>query len=279
MDYKEIAKLKSVVAFRTLGGEDLNERLGIGFISKAGRTSADEVGYQPPYALIYVIRGVGRFVDSSGNEYPLRPGSIFQRHPNTEYNTYIDPDSDWFECYIDLGPNIYQLLKKVHVIRDEFVFSLVPDHWVEETCYKLMQELNSCAQHELPEQFSKVTAFLVELARRSQHQKDDKVEVMIRKSCEYLRENCMVNLDIKNYCKLNGWGYDSFRKHFRQRVGMAPGKFQIRARLEQASQMLRSTDKSVEEIADELGYSSPFAFSTQLKKHTGLSPKNYRMWL
>ena len=277
MKHREIIQLDSKMVFRSLGGEDSTERIGLGIMNKAGRISGDEESYTPPYALIYVVRGTGRFVEPSGVEHILGPGSIFQRHPNSAYRTSIDPESNWLECFIDLGPETYKLLKLTQVIRDEYVYTVKPDHWIEETCYKLMKQLDSCQQHELSEMFAKVISYLTELMRRCQYpQSDDKIERMIRESCEYLRENSKVKVDIHRYCKSNGWGYDTFRKYFRQRVGMAPGKYQIRARLEQAAQMLSTTKKTVEEIADQLNYSSPFAFSTQFKQHTGLSPKHYR---
>ncbi|HBF14786.1 MAG TPA: hypothetical protein DDW30_03720 [Clostridiales bacterium] len=47
-------------------------------------------------------------------------------------------------------------------------------------------------------------------------------------------------------------------------------------RLTKAKQLLRYSDKSVEEIAEECGYSSPNYFGLIFKKEVGLSPLNFR---
>jgi AraC-like DNA-binding protein len=46
--------------------------------------------------------------------------------------------------------------------------------------------------------------------------------------------------------------------------------------LEQARYLL--LDKSVKEVAAELGYSDPFTFSAQFKGHFGLSPQRFQGW-
>jgi AraC-like DNA-binding protein len=49
-----------------------------------------------------------------------------------------------------------------------------------------------------------------------------------------------------------------------------------RRRLEKASALLTTTDKSVAEIASALGFSDQFSFSHFLKRVTGRSPLEFR---
>ena len=42
------------------------------------------------------------------------------------------------------------------------------------------------------------------------------------------------------------------------------------------TQLLTSTDLPVSEIADSLGFSNPFYFSSFFKKQTGMTPSAYR---
>ena len=48
-------------------------------------------------------------------------------------------------------------------------------------------------------------------------------------------------------------------------------------RLAKAEQLLSATDKSIVEISEELGFSTPSYFIQQFKSKKGVSPKQYRL--
>jgi AraC-like DNA-binding protein len=47
-------------------------------------------------------------------------------------------------------------------------------------------------------------------------------------------------------------------------------------RMSLAADLLRQGDEPILRVATEVGYSSPFTFSTAFKRHYGLSPLTYR---
>ncbi len=69
-------------------------------------------------------------------------------------------------------------------------------------------------------------------------------------------------------------GYDRFRKTFREVVGLSPGEYRIRRRIQEASRLLRS-GTPVGEVAHRLGYADQFAFSKQFKSRTATAPGRY----
>jgi len=69
---------------------------------------------------------------------------------------------------------------------------------------------------------------------------------------------------------------DHFGRIFRKYVGTAPGEFVLRARLDAAMGLLRSSSHSVTRIAELLGYTDVYAFSRQFKQKTGRTPTAYR---
>lgn len=66
-----------------------------------------------------------------------------------------------------------------------------------------------------------------------------------------------------------------FRK-FQQELGMGIGAYITQCRLREAKFLLRYTDKSLGEISSYLCFSSQSHFQNQFKKHTGLTPLQYR---
>lgn len=56
----------------------------------------------------------------------------------------------------------------------------------------------------------------------------------------------------------------------------APMEMVNRLRIQKAQQLLRTTSESLENIAERVGYSSPFSLSRAFKKSTGLSPRAWK---
>ena len=59
-------------------------------------------------------------------------------------------------------------------------------------------------------------------------------------------------------------------------MGYSPLAYQTRLRIERAKDLLRNTSLRVSEIAAQIGYQNPMYFSSTFKKHTGMTPLEYR---
>jgi AraC-like DNA-binding protein len=59
-------------------------------------------------------------------------------------------------------------------------------------------------------------------------------------------------------------------------MGMAPGAWYTRRRIERAQERLREGGRAITEVAHELGFSSSQHFATVFKRHTGLTPGAWR---
>jgi len=68
----------------------------------------------------------------------------------------------------------------------------------------------------------------------------------------------------------------SFTRRFRQATGMAPIDYVHALRLEEARQMLETTDLPVEAVALEIGYEDASFFRRLFRRKVGLTPSEYR---
>jgi len=66
------------------------------------------------------------------------------------------------------------------------------------------------------------------------------------------------------------------RRLFQKAVGMSPRQWLLERRLQKAAQLLQTTDKPVQQIADECGFESLSHFNRYFKAKFGLSPSQYR---
>ena len=79
--------------------------------------------------------------------------------------------------------------------------------------------------------------------------------------------------EMADFC---GLSKDHFRRLFKKRAGMLPKAYLDRLKLMKASELLISTDQSVDKIARRLAYVDPYHFSRRFKQVIGFSPTNYR---
>ncbi len=73
-----------------------------------------------------------------------------------------------------------------------------------------------------------------------------------------------------------GMSRSAFASHFKQRVGTAPLEYVSRWRMFRAGAMLRSGDRTLGQIAGDVGYDSEAAFSKAFKRIIGQTPGVYR---
>lgn len=69
---------------------------------------------------------------------------------------------------------------------------------------------------------------------------------------------------------------DHFAKVFRGVVGQTPARYVVERRVAQAAQALAFSDRSIDAIAESLGFGNRFYFSRQFKRHLGTPPAAYR---
>ncbi|WP_432933303.1 helix-turn-helix domain-containing protein [Microbispora sp. CA-135349] len=68
----------------------------------------------------------------------------------------------------------------------------------------------------------------------------------------------------------------TFTRRFREEVGMPPGQWLIRQRVELARHLLESTDLPVDRIAAEAGFGTGASLRQHLTAALGVSPTAYR---
>jgi AraC-like DNA-binding protein len=73
-----------------------------------------------------------------------------------------------------------------------------------------------------------------------------------------------------------GLGKHSLIREFHRQTGCSPVKFMISMRMRQAEQLLTLSSMPIAEIASVCGYSSPSFFSSEFKKHFGITPNGMR---
>ncbi len=81
---------------------------------------------------------------------------------------------------------------------------------------------------------------------------------------------------VEKLAATGGTSRAAFAHRFKELVGESPIAFLTEWRVSIAADLLRSGDASVGAVATEVGYSTPYAFSSAFKRVKGVSPSRYR---
>lgn len=102
--------------------------------------------------------------------------------------------------------------------------------------------------------------------------KDDRIHQVLT----YIRKNLGKRIDVDMLADKTFMSKDHFIRVFKNEMGITPNAFVTQKKLERSELLLVTTDQSVKSIADSLGYEDCAYFNRIFKKHTGITPQQYR---
>jgi len=98
----------------------------------------------------------------------------------------------------------------------------------------------------------------------------------IRQVQEELHQSFAGPLTVEKLAHDNGMSTRNFTRRFKQATGDSPLEYLHKLRIDYAKHLLESEFRSVQEICFEVGYEDQPHFRNLFKRHTGLSPTEYK---
>ncbi|MCR2804241.1 AraC family transcriptional regulator [Paenibacillus soyae] len=123
-----------------------------------------------------------------------------------------------------------------------------------------------------------VYQFVIELRRAcaAVGQSPEQRPELVRKAVQYLDANYGQSLGQEQLAAQLGVSKFHFLRTFARHVGMTPNEYVNRKRIERSIELLRTTDWSIDLIAETVGYSTGSYYIKVFKKLTGGTPGDYR---
>ena len=234
----------------------------------------------PTLVLVLVLNGKGRYVDSRQREYPLSAGSLFFRIPGAEHSNYVESDSDYLECYLDVGPELARVLNVMNIVDLSSPVRRISSDFLREAAGKVWQTallLNNSADYDLSDCLTDMISSINFLLKKSQPESAvNKYSELIRQACRELNTDFQKKFSLQKFCRRHSVGYENFRKQFRTQTGCSPWQYRIRCRMDAAEMLLKNQKLTIREIAALLGYNNSYEFSSQFKLYKKISPGQYR---
>jgi transcriptional regulator GlxA family with amidase domain len=101
-------------------------------------------------------------------------------------------------------------------------------------------------------------------------------DVLVARCQAWIAEHYNTAAPVAAMVRLSGLAERSFKRRFKSATGMAPLEYVHTLRLEEAKQMLESSNAPIEAVAGEVGYEDAGFFSRLFRRQVSLTPAQYR---
>lgn len=228
------------------------------------------------YAIVYWHRGKGTYRDEKGRMFAITPGCLMQRFPGRGHSVRVDGAS--VRAWLAVPGAVLELLQAFRLAGWKTpVLQIGQDSRRLREVRALVAELRDAPERQLPAVMANMqrvmTAWLMQAA---QAEPDSASAAVAREAVRRLGETSHLRKPLPALARELGVPYSTLRKYVIRHVGVPPGEYQLRRRLERAMELLADPQRQVQEVAAGLGYPDVYAFSAQFRRKLGVGPQEYR---
>ena len=94
---------------------------------------------------------------------------------------------------------------------------------------------------------------------------------------KYVEDHFQEEMTIEKLAKEFGYSKEHFCRKFKEVTGLAPMQYLGIYRIEMAEKMLKHTNQSISDIAQQCGFYDANYFTRRFKAHFGMAPTKYIM--
>jgi AraC-like DNA-binding protein len=259
----------------------------IGFESISAHSSYPSLGHPQEYSfnfergrvlqefqLVYITKGSGQFASQQIQKCDIEEGTIVLLKPE-EWHTYRPDETTGWECYwvgfSGLGAENLSTLNQLNKIG------------YDEEMVGLYRKILDVSNDERPGYQQLISGILIHLVAhliyraKDKNWRDKQVIDKIDKARILIREKINTQLSPEEIAASLNMSYTWFRRMFRQYTGLAPAQYIAQLKIQKAKEVLSVSNKTIKEIAIDLGFESIDYFSTQFRKQTGQTPTQFRL--
>ncbi len=224
---------------------------------------------QSPYWRFYWNDREGAFVEVAGKRVELRPESVYLIPPHTLFRGVLRNPVNHFVISFSESMG--------YVGSSEVVYRF-------EACEATREAIERASlMHRSKElktySFSLEISFLLFSALRQlpegcfAHSRDDEA---VSEAIDYMENHLSESISVADMARSAGLNTNAFIARFRRSTGTTPKSYLIGVRMKEACILLSNTSKSIDEIAEEVGFCNRYHFSAIFRKRFYTPPAAYR---
>lgn len=230
------------------------------------------------YQLIYIASGKAYFY-FNGEEIIVPKGSIVLYRPGEPqiYDYYLEDKTDVFWIHFT-GSKAEEYLKRYMSAQNNhisYVGTSSDYQWIFDQIIREIR-LQRVNYEELVKNLFIQLLLIFDRYITEGNKVEYKIISEIEKAVHYFNNNFGKDISVEKYAREHFFSVNWFIKCFKIITSQTPMQYILSLRVSQAKGYLEKSDMSIMEIAASVGYENPTYFSRMFRKHTGMSPGEYR---
>ena len=231
------------------------------------------------FQLVYIDEGSGIFESKDSKKQTVKSGDLILIFKNQWHRYKPHQKTGWNEYWIGFQGEIAERLFCPPFFSQRFPVIKVKKAWEFLSEFlNLIQEMIESPNIEGYILTAKIIPLLAHLHHWKNHtyQGGSRIHCDIEEAKVYLSQNYKKKINFPSLATKLGISYTKFRRNFREQTGIPPNQYLQQIRHEQARRLLCYSDKSIQDIATDTGFHSPYYFSRSFKKRYSKSPSRLR---
>lgn len=231
------------------------------------------------YALVILLRGSGVYRDARGRKMPLRSGHAIHVFPELAhaYGPSI-PGAEWNEIYIVFEGPVFSILRDCSLLSaDQPISRLRSTSQTFERLKRIFELPCPGSESHATRAMGEFLALLFDISTQPDTSAATAGDETIRTAMGLLATPQEERwLSAGQVAAQVGLTWETFRKRFKQSIGLPPARYQMQKKIERACAALYQGPSSLKQLAADLGFFDEFHFSKAFKQVVGQPPSTYR---
>ncbi|WP_070000097.1 AraC family transcriptional regulator [Cellulosilyticum sp. I15G10I2] len=237
-------------------------------------------GIKDHYKLHYIHSGHGIF-KAGDTTYSVSKGEGFLICPNVVASYHPISEEAWNYSWVAFnGLHAESYLKRAHLTAEHPLFKSTDEDRMN-ACFQAIFDAINCEKSmdlKSLSAFYNLLSLIIEGSCSDNLEKNSSKpqDLYIKQAIEFIDTNYSRKITIQEIANYVGIDRKYLSKLFSNTLNISPQNYVVSFRLKKACDLLTSSNLSINEISNSIGYGDPFLFSNIFKKHYGMSPRTYR---
>ncbi|MBO4770427.1 MAG: helix-turn-helix domain-containing protein [Clostridia bacterium] len=249
-------------------------------VQLVGRSYCDGSYYiyrpdSPIWILEYITKGKG-YLEEDGKKFTAEKGDIYILHKNSTHIYRSDADDPWIKTFVciygEVADKLFESynLKMVNLVKAIYAEDLFSELYSSVESAETVSEMEDRCLMCLVKIMQRISRFIPVSAKNKTPAR------MLKNAIDNIADFSLDGSSFREIIRRTGYTESYIIREFKSEYGITPYRYLTESKIRVASNMLKSSVVSVQEISEKLGFCDSQHFSCVFKKTTGYSPLHYR---
>ena len=223
----------------------------------------------------FILNGHGTY-SFGGNTWTVEAPCVITQWPGINYK--YGPESTWEELFFIYDACYAEKFKQHSLFSfEQPIWHINSSYDIQKKLKELMLLLQNISDESAADRVDILCeSMIIDSILSQQTPPLSNNEAKIRRIRTFVKHNFSTNIDFETLALDNDMSPASFRRHWKNYVGISPAKYVMRLKMREACRLLVETKYSVGKIALELNFEDPLYFSKKFHQDIGQTATEYR---